>query len=149
VNNMFRLWSQVPARQLASVIGRIVAMSLEMGPVTWLMTHCLYSNLNRRTSWCQRLCLTGEALQELDQQLANFNGQSIWPKPSTVRVAYSDTSASGYGGYIVEHGNLIANGQWSKEEASQSSLHGRNFDVFSRTSCRKKGYDGSLITRMW
>jgi len=88
------------------------------------MTRCLYSNLNKKTSWCQRLYLTGEALQELEfwaQQLANFNGQSIWPKPSAVRVVYSDASASGYGGYIVEHGNLVANGQWSKEEASQSS----------------------------
>jgi len=42
-------------------------------------------------------------------------------KLSAVRVAYSDTSASGYGEYIVEHGNLVANEQWSKEEASQSS----------------------------
>jgi len=39
----------------------------------------------------------------------------------TFRFAYSDASATGYGGYIVEHGNLIANGQWSSEEASQSS----------------------------
>jgi len=38
-----------------------------------------------------------------------------------VRFAYSDASSSGYGGYLVEHGNLVANGQWSSEEASQSS----------------------------
>jgi len=38
-----------------------------------------------------------------------------------VRFAYSDVSSSGYGVYLVEHGNLVANGQWSNEEASQSS----------------------------
>jgi len=32
-----------------------------------------------------------------------------------------DASLSGYGGYLVEHGNLVANGQWSSKEASQSS----------------------------
>jgi len=115
---------KVPARQLASIIGKIISMSLGLGPVTRLMTRGLYANLNNRMGWCQRLCLTREALQELEfwaLQLTNFNGQSIWPKPSAVRFAYSDASSSGYGGYIVEHGNLVANGQWSENEASQSS----------------------------
>ena len=47
VNNMIRLTSRVPARQLASVIGKINAISLGLGPITRLMTH-LYSNLNKR-----------------------------------------------------------------------------------------------------
>ena len=38
-----------------------------------------------------------------------------------MRFAYSDASTSGYGGHLVEHGNLVSNGQWSSEEASQSS----------------------------
>ena len=41
-----------------------------------------------------------------------FNGQSTWPNPSAVRVVYSDSSTS-YGGYCVEHGSHIANGQWT------------------------------------
>ena len=28
---------------------------------------------------------------------------------------------TGYGGYIVEHGNLVANGQWSSGDADKSS----------------------------
>ena len=47
--------------------------------------------------------------------------QNIWPKPSAVRVVYSDASATGYSRYIVEHGNLIAHGVWSNDEAAQSS----------------------------
>ena len=35
---------------------------------------------------------------------------------------YSDASTTGYGGYIVEHGNLVANGVWSRDEAAQSSI---------------------------
>jgi len=36
-------------------------------------------------------------------------------------VVYSDASSTGFGGYTVEHGSLVASGQWSTEEASQSS----------------------------
>lgn len=45
----------------------------------------------------------------------------VWPKPSVVRVAYSDASSTGSGGYMAEHGNLVSNGQWSLGEARQSS----------------------------
>ena len=45
----------------------------------------------------------------------------IWPWPSGVRFAYSDASGTGYGGYMVEHGNLVTNGQWSEDDAAQSS----------------------------
>lgn len=41
---------------------------------------------------------------------------------TAVRVVYSDTSTIGYGGYIVEHGNLVANGQWSVEDSKQNSI---------------------------
>ena len=54
-------------------------------------------------------------------ELSKFNGQYIWAKPSAVRVVYSDASATGFGGYTVKHGGLIANGQWSEEEAKCSS----------------------------
>ena len=72
---------QVTARLLASVIGKIMSMSLGLGTVTHLMTHSLYANLNCRTAWCQKLNLNAEALQELgfwDQQLLSFNGQSTY-----------------------------------------------------------------------
>lgn len=108
----------VPARVLASLIGKIISMSLALGPVTRLMTRNLYAVLNCRLAWCHRLTLSNEAFQEINfwlTEITNFNGRHIWPKPSAVRVAYSDASATGYGGYIVEHGNLVANGQWSPD----------------------------------
>ena len=67
----------VPARQLASIIGKIISISLGLGAITQLMAQSLYANLNNRMGWYQRLCLTREALQELEfwaHQLTNFNG---------------------------------------------------------------------------
>ena len=114
----------VPARKLASAIGKLIAMSMAIGPVARLMTRSLYTVLNARRSWCAQLLLSMEAKSELKFWLAKireFNGQSLWPKPSAVRVVFSDASDTGFGGYTVEHGGLIANGQWSREEAHQSS----------------------------
>ena len=65
-----------------------------------------------------------EALDKVQFWLDNisqFNGRNIWPTPSAVRVVYSDASSTGYGGYVVEHGNKVANGQWSPSEVVQSS----------------------------
>ena len=114
----------IPARKLASLIGKIISMSLVLGPVTHLMTRNLYAVLNCRLVWCHKLTLSNEAYQELHfwlSEITKFNGRHIWPKPSAVRVAYSDASATGYGGYLVEHGNLVTNGQWSPDEVAQSS----------------------------
>ena len=55
----------IPARVLASVIGKIIAMSLALGPVTRLMTCSLYAVLNSRLSWWQQLTLSVEAKDEL------------------------------------------------------------------------------------
>ena len=104
----------IPARKLASLIGKIISMSLALGPVTRLMTRNLYAVLNCRLAWCHKFTLSNEAYQELHfwlSEITKFNGRHIWPKPSAVRVAYSDASATGYGGYLVEHGNLVV--QWS------------------------------------
>ena len=51
-------------------------------------------------------------------ETTNFNGQHIQPRPSAVQLVYSDASSTGYGGYLVEHGNKIANGQWSESKSS-------------------------------
>ena len=114
----------LPAKQLASVIGKITSMSLALGSVTRLMTRSLYATLNSRVGWYHQVDLTDEALQEIEfwlTEISNFNGQQIWSKLSAVRVVYSDASSTGYGGYVVEHGNLVANGQWSPGDADKSS----------------------------
>jgi len=85
------------------------------------MTRRLFAALNNKFSCWQNLSLIKQAQDEVGFWLARIsecNGQNIWPKPSALRIVYSDASATGFGRYTVEH---VANGQWSAEEAAQSS----------------------------
>ena len=112
------------ARYLASVIGTIMSMSLAVGPVSWLMTRSMHALLNSRQYWDQPLSMTPVAKAELQfwsSQLEHINGKEIWQSPSAIRVVYSDPSATGYGGFTVEHGCHTANGAWSVEEMTRSS----------------------------
>ena len=114
----------IQARCLASIIGKIISMSLGLGPVARLQTRSMYAVLNSRQSWCQFLRISHETKMELRfwlGQLKCFNGQNIWHSPSAIRVVYSDASDTGYGGYVVEHGCHIAQGQWLPHEARLSS----------------------------
>ena len=43
--------NKVQAKQLASVVGSIISMSLAVGLVSQFMTRCLYSVLETRHSW--------------------------------------------------------------------------------------------------
>ncbi len=38
-----------------------------------------------------------------------------------MRVVYSDTNETGYGGYVAEHDPCVVYGQWTSEEAKRSS----------------------------
>ena len=114
----------VMARMLASVIGKIISMSLALGPVARLMTRSMYAVLNTRMFWCQLLEISQEARYELRfwlSQIDSLNGSGVWQSPSAVRVVYTDASGTGYAGYTVEHGCHIALGLWAKEESSASS----------------------------
>ena len=102
----------MPARKLASLIGKIVSMSIGLGPVTRLMTRALYTTLHQKVAWCQNL--TG--LVKFCILMDKISGPNL-----LLSGWYILMLATGYGGYIVEHGNLIANGVWSKDEAAQSS----------------------------
>ena len=112
------------AKQIASVVGRIISMSIALGPVARLMTRSLYSLLNSRHSWYETLCIIPEAHEELQfwyESITVYRRQNIWRSPSAIRVVYSDASGTGFGGYTVEHGAQVVHGHWSEWEAQQSS----------------------------
>ena len=114
----------IQARCLASIIGKIISMSLGLGPVARLQTRNMYAVLNSRQAWCQLLRISHEAKMKLRfwlGQLKYFNGQNIWHSPFAIRVVYSDASDTGHGGYVVEHSCHIAQGQWLPHEARLSS----------------------------
>ena len=114
----------VKAKQLASILGKIISMGIAFGPVSRFMTRSLYAVLESRGSWWDTLQISPEAQAELSfwsSNLDKFNAQPIWHSPSAVRVVYSDASDTGYGGYVVEHGGSISHGQWSAEDSRRSS----------------------------
>ena len=88
------------------------------------MTHSMYALIESRMSWCEMLRITRELRNEFKFSLTGletFKSQLIWHRPSTVRVVYSDASDTSYGGYIVEHGLYVVQGQGTQEQAGQSS----------------------------
>ena len=106
----------VSTTALASIIGKIVSMGLVLGPVARLMTRGLYGVLDTWNSWCQTLLLTAETTEELSfwlKHIKKFNGQKIWPKPSAVRVVYTNVSGTGFGDYCIEYGDQVVTGQRS------------------------------------
>ena len=91
-----------PRHYLASITGKIISMSIAVGPVTRLMTRSLYTLIDSRNSWCQLLMISADARKELQfwlEWIGDLNGQDIWHSPSAIRVVYSDACNSEYGGY--------------------------------------------------
>jgi len=72
------LWTKaLPARSLASIVGKIISMSIALDPVTRLMTRGLYAVINTHDSWCDTLLISLEAEKELRfwlEQTESFNG---------------------------------------------------------------------------
>jgi len=119
----------LPAKKLTSLVGKIISMSPALGAITRLMTHSLCVILNSRTAWCHQVALTDEpfckklnfGLWEYQTLMDKKFGQS---PSSAVRVVYFDASSTGYGGYVVEHGNLVANGP---QKIARKAQHGENW----------------------
>ena len=98
--------SIVAVRLLASVVGKIIPLSLPLGDIARLRTRCLYSIIQSRASWSDRVVIAPKAKEELLFWIANidsFNGTCLLRAPSAVRIVYSDASDTGFGGYAEPH----------------------------------------------
>ena len=108
----------------ASITGKIISMSLALGDIARLRTRALYADIHSRSSWQGTITLTADAKEELNFWLGSideFNSRHVWRAPSAVRVVYSDASSTGFGSYVVQHGEHIAHRQWSLQETQKSS----------------------------
>ena len=54
----------VPVKQIASIVGNIMSMSIALGPLTQLMIKSLHTILNGRHFWYERLQVSPEAAEE-------------------------------------------------------------------------------------
>ena len=115
----------VNAKDLASVAGQLNSIFLAIGNIVRLMSRAMYAQISAQNSWFSNFYLEDSVVEELVFWQSNFdhlNGRRIWFKSSAVRVAYSDASDTGYGGYIVELGpQVTAQGVWSADLAKESS----------------------------
>ena len=71
------------AKQIASLVGKIISMSMALGPIARFMTRSLYALLESRDTWCDLLEVTPEARVEMEfwkRSLSLYNGQPIWCK---------------------------------------------------------------------
>ena len=115
----------VNTKDLASVAGHLNSMFLAIGNIVRLMSRAMYAQITAQNSWYSNFRLEDSVVEELSfwqSNLDHLNGRRIWFKSSAVRVAYSDASDTGYGGYIVELGpQVAAQGVWSADLAQESS----------------------------
>ena len=120
------------------------------------MTRCMYALLESKVSWWVRLKITPQVRHELEfwmACMANYNCQPVWHSPSAVRVIYADASDTGYGRYVVEHGDCVAYSQWTEHEAQHSSTWReltavlKGFYVRSRQT-QEFPYSGSRIIKL-
>ena len=113
------------AKDLASVAGQLHSMFLAIGNIVRLMSRATYAQISTQNSWSSNFYLEDSVVEELvfwQSNLDHLNGRRIWFQSSAVRVAYSDASDTGYGGYIVELGpQVAAQGVWSADLAKESS----------------------------
>ena len=110
----------VNAKDLASVAGQLNSMFLAFGSIARLMSRAMYSQISAQNSWFSNFYL--EELVSWQSNLDHLNGRRIWFKSNAVRVAYSDDSDTGYGGYIIELGpQVAAQGVWSADLTKESS----------------------------
>ena len=57
---------QICAKNISSLVGKIISMGLALGPVARFMTRALYAMLESRIVWCDILTVTEESQKELN-----------------------------------------------------------------------------------
>eukprot|EP00111_Clytia_hemisphaerica_P006267 TCONS_00018130-protein len=108
----------VTTRKIAKLAGRIIAMSIAIGPLTRLFTRKMYKFIDDRImlglAWDSNRLISKELKSELTfwkSNLSASNGVEFNTSPVITKVCYSDASEYAYGGFIVERlGNIIAHG---------------------------------------
>lgn len=121
----------VTTRTIAKIAGRIISMSIAIGPLTKLFTRQMYKFIDNRHllgfPWDSFRLLSREVITELTFwkfNLSASNGLEFKTSPEITKVCYSDASQFAYGGFIVEKlGRVIAQGNFSDLESNTSSTY--------------------------
>ena len=102
-------------------------MSLAFGSISRLFTRQMYYFIENRKSWNELVDIPRQVKEELqfwDECLYENNGFRIKSNHLTTKISYSDASAFGYGGFIVDRlEKIISQGAFTQSEMATSSTY--------------------------
>jgi hypothetical protein len=114
----------VQARDVASIVGQVISMQGAVGNAVRLRTRGLYTCMLARASWESPILIDESAWKEAvfwKENIHDLNGSVLEKKDDCDIVVYSDASATGYGGYVVQRDDSEVLGTWSRHEVTKSS----------------------------
>ena len=112
------------ARKLSSLTGKINSTNLVLGSVTNMMLKHCHRTIVSRISWDSFFKLDEKAIEELlfwQENFSNLNVRNLQEIRTVTRIVYSDASAVGAGGYVVDVQGAQIFRQWDEGEESNSS----------------------------
>ena len=116
--------NRTTARRLASLAGKINSTNIVLGSVTNMMLKHCHRSIITRFTWDSFYRVDEKVLEELRFWKFNFgklNVRRLLECKSVSRIVYSDASAVGAGGYVVNvHGAQVFR-QWESGEELNSS----------------------------
>ena len=112
------------ARRLASLAGKINSTNIVLGSVTNMMLKNCHREIMSRVSWDSYFRLDESSLEEIrfwKENFSNLNTRKLNDIQEINRVVYSDASAVGAGGYVVDIKGAKFFKQWEDGEELKSS----------------------------
>ena len=112
------------ARKLASIIGKINSTYIVLGSITRMMLKNCHKAIVTRFTWDSYFKLEPETIEELifwRDNFENLNVRNLSEIQEVSKIVYSDASAVGAGGYVVDVEGAKVFKQWKTGEESKSS----------------------------
>ena len=117
----------VSARELASLVGRIISGGAVFGNISGLMTRYCSISVASAQDWDSKFYLDQYCVRELhfwEANLKQLNCRVVSDSPYRMSnyVVYSDASATGCGAHLDINGEQVCNKQWDLEERRRSYI---------------------------
>ena len=122
--NAHKVHRRVSVRQVSSIVGQIISMSIVIGQVSQIMTRYLNIDILKAYSWDSFISLSYESIEQLKfwkSNLNNLNIKDIYESNKCSKIVYSDASSTGFAGYEVNTASGMSHGMWSPEKGKKSS----------------------------
>ncbi|MEW8542467.1 MAG: reverse transcriptase domain-containing protein [Candidatus Thiodiazotropha sp.] len=119
--------SNVSARQVAQVTGRIISMTFVLGNICQIMSRHLYSCIRNRLHWDSKFPLSDLACDELhfwSKHMISLPSRvlsPLWRVPE--RIMFSDASNFAGAGVLLHSQNIVSHAMFDEFDKMQSSTY--------------------------